>query len=229
MTEAEWLAASDIQAMFDHLADTGYAPENLRKWYLWACACSRRGWSFLTDERSRQAVEITELYADGHVEETEVFAAFEQAQAVERELVAAHPNEDIYAAARRDPALRYPLAAAWIAAIDDEYTYGYIGGPSGRESWGATTSEDLAAEAGLLRDVLGNPFRPFRVQKAWLNPTVISLATAIYEGKAFDRLPILADALEDAGCTDANLLNHCRQPGIHIRGCWPVDAVLGKS
>jgi hypothetical protein len=62
-----------------------------------------------------------------------------------------------------------------------------------------------------------------------LNNTVIALAEAIYDERAFDRLPILADALEEAGCTNADILNHCRQPGEHVRGCWVVDLILGKE
>ncbi|MBL8799394.1 MAG: hypothetical protein JNM56_36260 [Planctomycetia bacterium] len=84
-------------------------------------------------------------------------------------------------------------------------------------------------QSHIIRDVLCNPFRPVTVDSSWLTPTVVSLATAIYEERAFDRLPILADALEDAGCDNTDILNHCRQPGDHVRGCWAVDLVLGKS
>jgi hypothetical protein len=92
-----------------------------------------------------------------------------------------------------------------------------------------TPQLDQQSQAALAREVFGNPFRPVNVDLAWLSPTVVSLATGIYEDRAFDRLPILADALEDAGCTSADLLNHCRQPGEHARGCWPVDLLLGKQ
>jgi hypothetical protein len=64
---------------------------------------------------------------------------------------------------------------------------------------------------------------------SWLTSTVTSLAQAIYTDRAFDRLPILADALEDAGCTNQDILAHCRQPGEHVRGCWVVDLLLAKS
>jgi len=64
---------------------------------------------------------------------------------------------------------------------------------------------------------------------AWLTGTVTSLAQAIYDERAFDRLPILADALEDAGCTNQDILAHCRQPGEHCRGCWALDLVLGRE
>ena len=74
-----------------------------------------------------------------------------------------------------------------------------------------------------------DPFRPHSVDSGWLTRTVLDLAQAIYDDRAFADLPILADALEDAGCTDRAILDHCRQPGEHVRGCWAVDLVLGKS
>jgi hypothetical protein len=73
---------------------------------------------------------------------------------------------------------------------------------------------------------MGNPFRPVPVDPSWLTPAVVGLAQDIYDGRAVDRLPILADALEEPGCTDAQVLGHCRQPGTHARGCWPVDLLL---
>ena len=85
------------------------------------------------------------------------------------------------------------------------------------------------AQASLLRDVIGNPFHGAAVEIRWQTANVVALARAIYAERAFQRLPILADALEDAGCTDRAILDHCRQPGEHVRGCWVVDLVLGKS
>ena len=81
----------------------------------------------------------------------------------------------------------------------------------------------------LLHEVFGNPFSPARVDPAWLSSDVVALARIAYDGPAFDHLPILADALEDAGCTDAAILDHCRGPGPHVRGCWVVDLLLGKQ
>ena len=65
--------------------------------------------------------------------------------------------------------------------------------------------------------------------KAWNDGTVLKLARAIHDEEAFGRLPILGDALEDAGCTNAEMLKHCRGPGPHIPGCWVVDLLLGKG
>ena len=92
---------------------------------------------------------------------------------------------------------------------------------------------DHPQQAHLLRDVVGNPFRSAAVLNpswlAWNDGAIRKMAQAIYDARAFDRLPLLADALEDAGCTDADILAHCRSGGEHVRGCWVVDLLLGKS
>jgi len=81
-----------------------------------------------------------------------------------------------------------------------------------------------------LRCIFGPlPFRSVAVESVWLTPTVKQLAQAIYDERAFDRLPILADALEDGGCTNADILSHCRGAGPHVLGCWVVDLLLGKE
>ena len=84
-------------------------------------------------------------------------------------------------------------------------------------------------QADLLREIAGNPFRPHSVDPRWLTSTAVALAQTIYDQRAFDRLPILADALEEAGCDGPELLAHCRGDGPHVRGCWAVDLVLGKQ
>ncbi|MBA4064588.1 MAG: hypothetical protein C0501_12920 [Isosphaera sp.] len=86
----------------------------------------------------------------------------------------------------------------------------------------------MAAQCRLLRDIVGNPFRPVTADPAWVTSTVVQLAAGVYAERAFDRLPILADALQDAGCDHPDVLAHCRGLGPHVRGCWVVDLVLGK-
>jgi hypothetical protein len=84
-------------------------------------------------------------------------------------------------------------------------------------------------EAALLRCIFGNPFRPITINQTWLSSTVQNLADSIYTDRAFDRMLILGDALEDAGCTSQEILDHCRSGGEHVRGCWALDLVLGKD
>jgi hypothetical protein len=101
------------------------------------------------------------------------------------------------------------------------------------ESKGAVARQfELVAQCQILHDLIGNPFRPLHIAPTWLSwrdGTVPQLAQGIYNDRAFDRLPILADALEDDGCTDLDILAHCRQPGEHVRGCWVVDLLLGEQ
>jgi hypothetical protein len=84
--------------------------------------------------------------------------------------------------------------------------------------WWNGGSCDEATVAGIIRDILGNRFNRATMNSAWRTSNVTALAQTIYDDRAFDGLPILADALEDAGCDNADILNHCRQPGVHVRG-----------
>jgi hypothetical protein len=90
-------------------------------------------------------------------------------------------------------------------------------------------ANEWSALSDVLRDVVGNPFRTMTMESAWQTTNVLKLASNIYDNRRTDYLPVLADALEDAGCDNADILSHCRQPGDHVRGCWVVDLVLGKS
>jgi hypothetical protein len=94
-------------------------------------------------------------------------------------------------------------------------------------------SESYLAESAelvrLVHEVYGNPFRPVALDPAWRTSTVTALAGQMYESRDFGAMPILADALQDAGCTNDDILDHCRGTGSHVRGCWVVDSVLGKG
>jgi hypothetical protein len=206
MTEAEWRACTDPATMLESLRSKA----SERKLRLFAVACCRRIWPLLTDERSRRAVECAELYADGLIDEQKRLSAVR---------AAINATWDLENDASDFPAQAACLTADPAVGIDAVAIAHYT----------AATEDERAAQVNLLREQFGNPFRPVTVDPIWLTSTVVSLAQGIYDERAFDRLPILADALEDAGCTDAEMLNHCRQPGEHVRGCWLVDLVLQKS
>jgi hypothetical protein len=111
--------------------------------------------------------------------------------------------------------------AAWNACYGKGGVFGYHDDEAGRE-----------AERRLLHEILGNPFRPVKLSPGWLagnGRCVPLLAQAIYDERRFQDLPILGDALEDAGCTEKAIFSHCRQPGEHVRGCWVLDLLLGKK
>jgi hypothetical protein len=89
---------------------------------------------------------------------------------------------------------------------------------------------EWSQQTELLRDIFGNPFRPVGIDPDWRTSTVVALARHMYESRDFSAMPILADALQDAGCENEHVLNHCRDPQqVHVRGCWVVDLVLGKD
>src|SRR5260370_5680812 len=194
-----------------------------RKLRLFVCALCRRIWHLLTDQRSRDAVELAELCAD---DRGGIF------RWVRRKLVCGRVLGAVWEeGAKQGWRTETPMLAALIALErwDD---------PIERVAVAARTaafhlpSDERRSQADLLRCIFGNPFRPSIVNLSGLSlkdDTVRNLAHSIYEERAFDRLPILADALEDAGCTDAAILEHCRGPGPHVRGCCVVALLLGKQ
>ena len=231
MTELEWLASTDPAPMLAYLR--GRASD--RKLRLFAVACCQRVWQLLTDGRSRQAVEVAERYADGLAGEEELRLAVVGASTVAERGVAASDlvvDESVASAAfaALNSTLPAEKAADYVTANAASAVYHAATAPGRLPA--VARSAERAAQAALLRDIFGNPFRPAPADPAWLawnDGVVPRLAQAVYDERAFDRLPVLADALEDAGCTDEQILRHCRAPGEHVRGCWVVDLVLGKE
>jgi hypothetical protein len=116
-----------------------------------------------------------------------------------------------------------------IATKEDERLLGNDWSPAWQSACLSLNPTAHKHESDLLRDIVGNPFRAVAAGASWLTSTVVALADGIYQERAFDRMPILADALQDAGCDNEDILNHCQQPGEHVRGCWVVDLLMGKS
>ena len=188
-----------------------------RKLRLFACACCRRIWPLLRDERSSSAVEVAEQFADGGATEDELVRTWRKAEGA-CDTVARYAGRSYQFAA---------LAACAFVEDSRHWAPHFRGWQDAAEATSDKASE-YRAQAGFVRDIFGPlPFRQVRVEPAWLTKNVIDLACTIYELCAFDRLLILADALLDAGCNDETMLDHCRQVG-HVRGCWVVDLLLGK-
>jgi hypothetical protein len=217
--------------MLYYLRDSGKNRD--RKVRLFAVACCRRVWHLLKDERSREAVEVSERYADGQASAEDLERADLDAMSALDEICTAR-NYDIRELLRKAPlsfprgapaGIRWACSAAWTASEKAE-----------RAAWtaeGIANTNELAANSDLLRCIFSNPFHPQpRLDpsiSSWNDGTVSKLAQAIYSDSAFDRLPVLADALEDAGCANESILFHLRHPGPHTRGCWAVDLILGKQ
>jgi hypothetical protein len=236
VTEAEWLACTDPQKMLEAVQGSGKASD--RQFRLFAVACYRRVWHMLADRRSREAVEVLERHADGGVPRAEVERALRGActarfeaktyagdrLSVARGLSAGYVHRAFNAR---------PSAAAGEARYYGTHAATTAAGPVGQAG---TERAEEGGQCRLLRDIFGGVFRPppavpFHVP-AWCG----GLAQAAYEHRDLPagtldpaRLAVLADALEDAGCADADLLGHLRGPGPHVRGCWAVDLLLGKG
>jgi hypothetical protein len=96
--------------------------------------------------------------------------------------------------------------------------------------WSRGYADEPLCQIALLRDIFDNPFRPVAFLPEWCTSTTVSIARQMYDAREFCAMPILADALQDAGCNDQNILNHCRDTTVpHVRGCWVVDLVLDRE
>ena len=232
MTESEWLASTDPFAMLVWLRDSGVVGRRL---HLFACACVRAIWPLLTDPRSRAAAAAAEAAADGRLPVDEL----------------RHARKLSHRARMKTPDnFSTPAAAAHALLIPDTH-FGGIGlamhvsllvrdaedgfrGSHGRYFNAADPfyAPSHPVQANLLRDIFGNPFWPVACRAEWLEwneGVVVKMARTIYEERAVDRLPILADALEDSGCGEVTILDHLRDPAAHVKGCWVIDALTGRS
>ena len=226
MTEAEWRTGADPAAMLAFIR--GRATD--RKLRLLAVAFCRALCPAHGPDPGRAAVETAERYADGAATPRGLAAARRGASAVGTR--AAVPA----ACCRRSAWLAATEAGSSLSAAMNAVVYPVppvSGDPVEQARWESAVYVTALQEYGpklplAVREVFGNPFRPVAGRPAWLTPTATGLAHAIYTAHAFDRLPVLADALEEAGCNRPEVLAHCRGDGPHVRGCWVVDLVLGK-
>jgi hypothetical protein len=231
MTEAEWLACEDPEPMLRHLRATGVPRRNggRRKLRLFGCACVRRKWKRATDPRSRALVVAAERYADGLAEADELataeLAALEAREEEAKGLVVVgagvqlppwclHTIAELSDHEHPQPAWGFALAATLMPRVV--------------QATAAHGPEDRA-QAALVRDIFGNPLRPVTFSPSWHTVTAVAIARQTYDSRDFSAMPILADALQDAGCDNEDILDHCRGDGPHVRGCWVVDLVLGKE
>jgi hypothetical protein len=215
MTEAEWQACQyPLRLLEDYLR--GKATE--RKLRLLACAACYQVWPLISDERSRNAVLVAEQYADGLADELRLEVASMDSQDALRPLITGEADNSRF---------NFFHASANVAEKDSFYAaYFALEGAS----MGMIKAEFRSqVQLPVLHDIFGNPFRPVTVDPSWLTPTVVTLANGIYADKAFDRMPILSDALEESGCENEDILLHCRTPGEHVRGCWVIDLLTGRK
>jgi hypothetical protein len=208
MIEAEWLNTTDTAALERCLFALEEPPSERKSW-LFACACFRRVEAELPDDLCREALESCERFADGRATAREFHSLLGQAARLY--------SLRAWAGLAAQPA--GPRTANLLAGMR-------------HAAWRfRQTKAEADAQRDLLRDVFGNPFRAAFLARStlrWQGGLVVQLARAIYEERRWREMPVLADALEDAGCSDGYILEHCRSGKPHARGCWLVDGLLGK-
>ena len=223
MTEAEWLEAEEFD---DAMCSTaiGSPGWSFRKQTLFSVACTKRILSIFPDERGAR------LLAE--------FEVAVLAPTVDPSVDFTRPISDYVIEALSDPEA---VADQQLLFVLGSVARGYISTMAEACALAATGTKSydgLAAipdpkegrvQAAIIRDIVGNPFRSVSFSPTWRTDTAVSLATQMYESRDFSAMPILADALQDAGCDNKDILDHCRGPGSHVRGCWVVDLVLGKG
>ena len=223
MTEEEWLDCTDPGLMLEFLRGKGSA----RKLRLFGLACCRRMWHLLPNEHWKELVESGEEFANGAVSREALNRAWwrvpvpSPGPSADFLTVAADTIGCVDFTPEKAQIVAFAAAKAIARATDDSINV---------EAYRCRPRDiERGVQSHLLRDLFGNPFRRVSLDPAWITPTTLSAVRVINDERRFEDLPILADALEDAGCTDADILSHCRGPGPHVRGCWVVDLLLGKQ
>jgi hypothetical protein len=244
MTESEWLSCQDPQMMLMFLRTSGRASD--RKLRLFAVACCRLFWDCLSVDATRAAIETSEGYADNQVTEEELSRARSAAHNVAWDARSFGVREPSFAG----ESSRLLSGTERLGRLTEEtlrrlYFVAFMTNTTQRlrtDEMPMLSTDPLLIRFGpeLLLDIFGNPFRAApAIEAAWLiwnDGTVKKLAEAAYEQRSLPdgtldqtRLAVLADALEEAGCTDEEVLGHLRGPGPHVRGCHAVDILKGKA
>jgi hypothetical protein len=229
MTEREWATCTFPEALVAFLR--GRVSD--RKLRLFGCACCRAALPLLKDPRTRRVVETAERYADGLASERELAAAEAEAEAIADGARGAGMKEAAYAvkASAHADAPQAARGPWWhIARAEIERRFAFRTRERRRAAEGKIYRAEQQRQTKLLRCIVGNPFHCVAFSPSWRTDTVLALAQQIYESCDFSPMPILADALQDAGCDSAEILDHCRDTALtHVRGCWVVDLVLEKG
>ena len=227
MTEAVWQTCEDPKPMLDYIQ----ARASPRKLRLFLVACARLVWDFIPVDEARQAVEVAERYADGLASEDDRDRASKSlwtlpvAGASAGQYAVAASSGAIHDRPRSralDESLAYLCAQLTVHRLATSHL-------TSLATWAAAQAAIRAEQPAMLHEIFGNPFRPIAFPPSWRPDTALTHARQMYEARDFSAMPILADALQDAGCDSADILDHCRGPGPHVRGCWVVDLVLGKE
>jgi hypothetical protein len=244
MTEAEWQELSDPRQMLAWLIDIGRVSD--RKLRLYSVGCCRRITHLFPDARCLAALQIAELFADGLADDQQLKEAADAACEAATEAQAGSMFGGTYAELELTAPFDAAATAAGIDPIGTHFTVRQAILYAAGHRWGTMIQPELKkieeaesnAQVALLIDMFGNPFTLDNLS-AWLtrnNGTIPQLAQAIYDERVVPEgtldnghMAVLSDALEEAGCQEPEVLGHCRSGGVHVRGCWLLDRILGKE
>ena len=220
MTADDWDNGRSLsQLLFNRF--TALAFRRLR---LFGVACCRSVEHIIEDPRLRQAIDRAELYADARLKPSTLA---QWRRVAGKRWVATRNLQPI----PPDAPISLAVEDACRPDTDGHLTWSWARLAQRAELLSIGTPAEIEQRSlTALRDIFGNPFRPVAFDPRWRSESAVALARTAYDTRNFALLPILADALEEAGCDHADILSHCRdQKAVHARGCWVVDLVLSKS
>ena len=247
MTEEEWMASDDPNAVLSGLKQLTRERKSIvsyRRSLLFSLACYRKRIERSVAPLARSVAEATDLFADGQDDYTPLYRLWQEAEKAVRkaqknyEMVGDGWEVLAYSFVAKILSVATPSISreqrATRATEALERVIGEVCKNAGEGQSGAQRKQAERVAARLLarglREVFGNPFRPIAFDAAWRTSDVMALANGVYAERAFERMPILADALQDAGCDNADILAHLRdETATHVRGCWALDLVVGKE
>jgi hypothetical protein len=237
MRAEELLAANDPKELLAHLSGDGVSA---RKWRLFAVACARQVWHLLTPE-ARRVLETTEAVADGRGGPEQLYLCASEVTFKRAPGGVTEPAAKAFQEAASAVRVGTTTEASWAGTAAWGHAARALAWQAAarmppwqfvRPTWDAAEKAAHAAQCDLIRDVFFPSLHPVRFRTAWREwqgGAAGKIAREIYDRRRFEELPVLADALEDAGCDERALLDHCRSRGPHVRGCWALDLVLGRA
>jgi hypothetical protein len=243
MNEKKWLACREPSSLIQRIEARPRKEQYRlfwRKLVLFAINCCRHIDHLLVDQRCRNALAICERSLEGDASAKEGDRAFDDVTAAEAEGWEGMTAGQLQALSAVTITVWFTFnwdqnqdIVADVRGVAEETARAVTNAARPRgddESYMRANPTESSFQAELFREIFGNPFRSVSFDPSWRTSDVLLLAQGIYAERAFDRMPILADALQDAGCDSADILGHLRDSqAIHVRGCWALDLVLGKE
>lgn len=228
MSEQEWDEETDASTKLEFLP--GEISE--RKLMMFAATCCKRMGSLVTDHRLLAGIECVQRLPEGNIQPSELQHIISGVWEYYHSQLARQFDDPacgaVIEALERD-SQHWPVAHHWVAAVSSHVKCAIVDPLIQRGEDESAWAEEQREQCLIVSDIFGNPFRPVSLDQSWRTSTIQAIAKQMYDSHDFSPMPILADALQDSGCENEDILSHCRGDGPHVRGCWVVDLILGKE